>query len=432
MDRQIHPDDSSDSPKLDGLPVSKVGRAMKVDNKPISTLILYSNPSDTSKLRLDKDDRAMDDIVRELQSIREIRSIRRHATSTIDLVRLISKEDFEIIQFSGHGDTKGIFIEDPDREFGTLLSARLIEQILRGSSTQNLRILIFMSCYSAGMVDHLTACAPYIITVEGPADDKEAINFLKTFYWAYFNHRSVQKAFEEAKLELAVRQKGDLVKAVLISRARRSSEGRLVIEAEIAGIPDGFLIDLSNIEDSLDRLGLPQEEVIDLLARKIRMHQGIFALPRENAVLPIGILLIGYFTWNSSANYIKCNKLVRVSDDVDPNHWDAWMRLLINYNDLCAEKYRSPDMRPDPTTKTIVVRSLHRFQRAYKSMTTCVKQLADLGFKKVQLAYSTAGTYLEQAEQELAEDEVSSAVGYLESSLSSLHDAVNASMPKVV
>ena len=142
MGRQIRPDDSSDSSKLDGLPVSRVGRAMKVDNKPISTLILYSNPSDTSKLRLDKDDRAMDDIVRELQSVREIRSIRRHATSTIDLVRLISKEDFEIIQFSGHGDTKGIFLEDPDREFGTHLSARLIEQILRGSSTQNLRILI--------------------------------------------------------------------------------------------------------------------------------------------------------------------------------------------------------------------------------------------------------------------------------------------------
>ena len=73
-------------------------------------LILYSNPSDTPRIRLDKEYRVIDKII-ERFDIDPRRITRLHATSVNDFVAELQKGDFEIIQFSGHGSGQGIYLE---------------------------------------------------------------------------------------------------------------------------------------------------------------------------------------------------------------------------------------------------------------------------------------------------------------------------------
>jgi len=79
------------------------------DVKP-EMLILYSNPSDTFRLRLDKEHRVIEQIIRNV-GIDPRRILRLHAASVTDFIGELPKGDFEIVQFSGHGSSKEGYLE---------------------------------------------------------------------------------------------------------------------------------------------------------------------------------------------------------------------------------------------------------------------------------------------------------------------------------
>jgi hypothetical protein len=65
-------------------------------------LILYSNPSDTQRLRLDKEHRTIDQLLEKLKLPADTIN-RRHAVTREDLLGVLSEIKYDIIQFSGHG-----------------------------------------------------------------------------------------------------------------------------------------------------------------------------------------------------------------------------------------------------------------------------------------------------------------------------------------
>ncbi len=85
-------------------------------------LVFYSNPSNSDRLRLDKEDRALD-LILERRNIHKSLVHKRHATSVKDFARALRDEDYEIVQFSGHGSNEGIYLEKDQLDGGRLVGA---------------------------------------------------------------------------------------------------------------------------------------------------------------------------------------------------------------------------------------------------------------------------------------------------------------------
>ncbi|PZN85617.1 MAG: hypothetical protein DM484_01420 [Candidatus Methylumidiphilus alinenensis] len=73
-------------------------------------LVLYANPADTDRIRLDKEHRAIDQALLTSCLPTDI-VIRRHATTFNDLVTALADTEFSIFHFSGHGSSNGIYLQ---------------------------------------------------------------------------------------------------------------------------------------------------------------------------------------------------------------------------------------------------------------------------------------------------------------------------------
>src|SRR5262245_29155324 len=92
-------------------------------------LICYSNPTNTGRLRLDLEHSSIDAAIR--QAGLDPALVRRvHAATLEDLILELSCNDYELVQFSGHSDPDGIYLENALRTSHELLSAQALQRIL--------------------------------------------------------------------------------------------------------------------------------------------------------------------------------------------------------------------------------------------------------------------------------------------------------------
>jgi CHAT domain-containing protein len=119
-------------------------------------LIIFSNPSGTTQLRLDKEHRAVD---KAAQSVAPESVIRLHAATLEDVLHLLARRRFSLLHFSGHGQPAGIYMEDPQNDGEILIDIEKVRAILKAAAPQ-LCIAMFMSCFSASMADKLIDLVP--------------------------------------------------------------------------------------------------------------------------------------------------------------------------------------------------------------------------------------------------------------------------------
>jgi hypothetical protein len=190
-------------------------------------LIAFSNPEDTARLRLDKEHRAIDQVIQKLHLDNQILH-RMHAVTVDDLVDAIRKGGYEIIQFSGHGSASGFYIESSDsKSSGTYLTPQNIVDIIKAAAPR-IKLVIFLSCYSASSIPILIDAAPFIITVSGDAIDDSAIAFISTFYEEYFSSHSIERAFQFGIMYSNV--KDQPISIVLTRRAKEKINGKALLQ----------------------------------------------------------------------------------------------------------------------------------------------------------------------------------------------------------
>lgn len=71
-------------------------------------LILYSNPGDTDRLRLDKEHRMIDQLLQTFKLPSDA-VVRRHATTFEDLIKALAETEYTVVQFSSHGSNRGVY-----------------------------------------------------------------------------------------------------------------------------------------------------------------------------------------------------------------------------------------------------------------------------------------------------------------------------------
>lgn len=386
-------------------------------------LILYSNPSDTERLRLDKEHRAIDQIIA-ASKLPDDTVTRCHATTFEDFVKALTEQEYAIVQFSGHGSGKGIYLESVSGASGEWITADRVASLL-AEVQPGLKAAIFMSCFSAGALPELIRAGSYVLTVFGPADDAAVIRFISTFYKFYFSQQSIERSYLFAQ-----QITGGALQTVIARRAMKQDGGKVLFQVFPSGdhLGDSFLVDLHDAERDIDSLGVSRETFLSVLSRKIRLHRRIFDSPRERAILPIG-QFFGVFSWQNAADVIKCHRILRIKPDADDKACDVWASIAVQYNDNAMQRYR---LLP-PLTASFNARMLDLALKNYRA--DCKLIYEEDKFREVldkyvsqqyKLTKSVMAANLDMAERKLDVEDFPLAVVYLESALSAMHDLLDA------
>jgi hypothetical protein len=177
-------------------------------------------------------------------------------------------------------------------------------------------------------------------------------------------------------------------------------------------------------------MGIEKEELLHLIARKLAVHYWIFDGARDDAIIPIGNLLFGSFSWKNSADIVYCTDLRRLAPDVSETHWKLWAALLISYNDLASSKYRSLQYPADPHNSKELQDAVSIFEyHIEKYLLRNVDTLKNIGFDNVLPQIAFAEAECTQAIDQMALKRYSRVVTALESALTHYHEVVTATMP---
>jgi len=186
-------------------------------SEPIKILFLASNPTDISRIRVDKELREVDERI-SLGSHRDQFDLIPHlAVRPRDLRRGLLKYKPHILHFSGHGSTSaGIVLEDDDGKTKVVAAADLAE--LLGILKDNLRVVVLNSCYSALQASGITQTIDCAIGMNDKVGDRSAVIFAATFYESLAFGRSVEEAFQLGVVDLKTEGTGSGSIPTLLTR----------------------------------------------------------------------------------------------------------------------------------------------------------------------------------------------------------------------
>lgn len=385
-------------------------------------LICYSNPSDTSRIRLDVEHSELESLVRRDPS-QEMPLTRLHATRVEDLFSEAASGQYEIIQFSGHGDESGIYVESPDRSGSQLVGFDAVRKLLE-ISTPHLRALVLTCCYSSSYKNELAPHVPYLITVEGPAPDTAAIEFAKIFYSYYLTKRtSIEEATALAQAISEINNTGLTIRVLRRGLFARDDTRQIEI---FVGKGHRLLLDVTNVRPFVE--AMPEEKREDFLhclCTGILAHTSLFSTAMQRVAFPFGTYL-GVFSWQNSIDPIKCEKVLQVSDSVTEVQFETLARLMSRYTTLARNDYRTAQRRDYPNKPHVVTSALRDFHAM--ADTFLGLELGDNlraispGATKVAAAIIRAN--LAEGDDCLRRTDYSQAVVHLETALSTLHNLI--------
>lgn len=167
----------------------------------IKVLFLAANPVDTGALRLGQEVREIDEKI-EVGSARDaFELIQHHALRVSDLQQVLLRHEPHIVHFSGHGSTTEEIVLEDNLGKSHAVSTQALTALFR-ILRDNVRIVVLNACFSKGQAEALRGIIDYTIGTNKAVGDRAAITFAAAFYRALAFGRSVEEAFELARLEL--------------------------------------------------------------------------------------------------------------------------------------------------------------------------------------------------------------------------------------
>jgi hypothetical protein len=389
-------------------------------------LIFHASPRDAPLLRLDKEERAFDQLLHQLH-LPPTMCRRLHAASVDDLVQALREVPYDLVQFAGHGSRAGIYLEANHSDGGVTLSARQVSALLR-EHCPNLSAALFVSCYSAANLAELAPAASRVITMSGAAGDEAAIEFTIGFYEEYLRTGSVERGFRSGLMRVRLKDLGRRIKPVIARRPEYGNQQRLLVEAFVDHGRDPLLIDLTPVSADLNRAGEDVDSFLSLVVQKIRIHRWIFEHPSERTVLPIGDM-VGIMSWQDARDVVRCDRLLRLRPDLSEDDARIWAGLVVTYNDLFMSPYRNNNRGVEPQDERRFEMTINEFFKAkanYFDRADNAARLRALVADQTKLAAALFASHLEQADSKFHNGDARWAAIHLEAALSSLHDLVDA------
>ncbi|MBW4596778.1 MAG: CHAT domain-containing protein [Brasilonema angustatum HA4187-MV1] len=159
-------------------------------------LILAANPTNTSRLRLDKEVREIDEGLRRASKREQFRLEQKWAVSQRDFYRAILDYQPQIVHFSGHGaGSNGIVLEDETEE-PVEVNAHALASMFKLFATKGVECVLLNACYSEVQAKAISQHVNYVIGMNQAVGDKTAIAFSVAFYDALAAGQQVEFAYE--------------------------------------------------------------------------------------------------------------------------------------------------------------------------------------------------------------------------------------------
>lgn len=157
----------------------------------------------TARLRLDEDVREIRERVEQADNHDALEFNYRLAARTDDLLRALRKTRPQVVHFSGHGESDGLVLVSADGLRPRLVPAAVLVRLFehfRG----DIRVVVLNACFSLPQAQAIAQTVGCAIGTRRAISDEGAITFGASFYRAIASGESVQGAFNEAQLALAM------------------------------------------------------------------------------------------------------------------------------------------------------------------------------------------------------------------------------------
>ncbi len=172
---------------------------------PLRMLFLAANPASLSWIRLDHEIRGIEWALRNAALADRFEIKLEWSVRVTDLQRALLAHRPEVVHFAGHGDPeRGILIEGPAggaRALGSHALGGLFAKL-------GVQCVVLNACHTAKQAEVLADHVDCVLGMTQALRDWTAITFATTFYQAIGFHRSVQDAFDLARLQVAIEEPG--------------------------------------------------------------------------------------------------------------------------------------------------------------------------------------------------------------------------------
>ena len=162
-----------------------------------SILILASNPSNTSRLRLDEEVREIENGMDRAKQRDQFVITPKLAVRPQDMQRAMLDYSPNIIHFCGHGEgDDGIALENNAGNTQLVQSHALADLFKLFKTRSNIQCVVLNACYSEAQAEAISEHIPYVVGMKKAIGDKAAIIFAVAFYDAIGAGESIEFAYE--------------------------------------------------------------------------------------------------------------------------------------------------------------------------------------------------------------------------------------------
>jgi hypothetical protein len=239
----------------------------------------------------------------------------------------------------------------------------------------------------------------------------------------------VTGSFEQANRMLQA--EGLSAAAFTLHRPELTGKGAsLYIRCFLPAHEDGIVINMDAVADKIDDLGMTREEVLHLIACRMPIDRRLLDSSRDDALIPIGDVLLGSFSWKSQDD-VACNMLARLGS-VPEEQVSLWRALLKSYNILAASRYRDLQRPADPAFMQELETAAAAFEsRIEHDLLARSDSLVRLGFRRLLTHVARAQRECAKASDRLLIGDYRGVVLALEIALTHYHAVVSGIQPPV-
>jgi hypothetical protein len=164
-------------------------------------LFLAANPTDETRLALDKECREIETKIRASEHRDSLELLTKWAVRPNDLLQYLHQYSPHIVHFSGHGsESEELILLDAHEEAKPVSKAALKQ--LFTTLKDNIRVVVLNACFSLPQAKAITEVIDCAVGMNQAIGDDAAITFAAAFYQAIGFGRSIKVAFESGKAAL--------------------------------------------------------------------------------------------------------------------------------------------------------------------------------------------------------------------------------------
>jgi hypothetical protein len=208
--------------------------------RPVRVLFLAANPAKTSRLRLDREVRTIEEALRSADQPGRFELEQSWAVGLREIQDSLLRYQPDIVHLSGHGSSSGGLILEKDSLSRDVSVDRVKAAATEEAEAQalprifaaargSIRCVVLNACYSEAAAQGIAEYVDCVVGMSSRIPDEAAIRFSWAFYNALGHGLSIKRAFDLACAQCGLGAGGDVPR--LLATRHDASEVQLTTEA---------------------------------------------------------------------------------------------------------------------------------------------------------------------------------------------------------